>query len=77
MPPPPPPRRRGSSKGSIDLPESRRGSYADRPLTSVESVRPSLGIVQDQSQDLRSKSDMFADLDALQKEVEALKRQIR
>jgi hypothetical protein len=78
MPPPPPPRRRGSSKGSIDLPDSRRGSYADRPTrTSVESVRPSLGIMQDQSQDSRSKSDMFADLDALQKEVEALKRQIR
>jgi len=33
--------------------------------------------MQDQSQDSRSKSDMFADLDALQKEVEALKRQIR
>jgi len=77
MPPPPPPRRRGSSKGSIDLPESRRGSYADRSRTSVESVRPSVSIMQDQSQDSRSKSDMFADLDALQKEVEALKRQIR
>lgn len=85
MPPPPPPRRRGSSKGSIEIGggggDSRRSSYAERVRTSRESGRPSLrelqlaeeeGDGEGGGQGERKGSDMFADLDALQREVDAL-----
>jgi len=77
MPPPPPPKRRGSSKGSLDISNSRRGS-ATRP--SQEGARPSLAAAmyaEDDEQGGVMKKDMFADLDALQKEVDALRKQYR
>ncbi|KAJ9145484.1 hypothetical protein NKR23_g5403 [Pleurostoma richardsiae] len=86
MPPPPPPRARGSSKGSLDGPAA-----AAPRRTSVESVRPLGGPVMEEPaavgasggpagsgdavrRDSAAK-DILADLDALQREVDALRGQ--
>lgn len=70
MPPPPPPKRRGSSKGSLDISDSRRGSAT---RSSQDGARPALAAVYGEDEP-RVKNDMFADLDALQKEVDALRK---
>ncbi|KAE9570159.1 hypothetical protein CGCF415_v008478 [Colletotrichum fructicola] len=74
-PPPPPPRQRGSSRGSMD--------YVRRP--SVDSTRgfstnvPEEPGTEDLAQDYEANfgkgADILADLDALQREVDALRAQ--
>jgi len=58
----------------LDISDSRRGS-ATRP--SQDGGRPSLAVVYGEDEQGGVKKDMFADLDALQKEIDALRKQIR
>ncbi|GKT48697.1 uncharacterized protein ColSpa_08878 [Colletotrichum spaethianum] len=75
-PPPPPPRQRGSSRGSMDGYGTRR--------TSIDSTRamgsnvPEEPAAEDNAQDYAAAdagkaADILADLDALQREVDALR----
>lgn len=79
MPPPPPPRKRGSSRGSME------GSALEPKRTSTESVRKVSGdsiagnvppVAEEMEAVDATATDeavqaMLADLDALQREVEA------
>jgi hypothetical protein len=52
----------------------------DRPRTSTDSGRPSLSIAREEDEiisESKEEKDLFADLDALQREVDALRKQIR
>ncbi|KAM4064564.1 hypothetical protein HRG_005069 [Hirsutella rhossiliensis] len=79
-PPPPPPRQRGSSSGSLDaLPRRTSGEAASahsgqRLLVSSSGGTATLG--EEQAPDPGKGDDILADLDALQREVDALRGQI-
>ncbi|KAH7361782.1 hypothetical protein B0T11DRAFT_77832 [Plectosphaerella cucumerina] len=71
-PPPPPPRQRGSSKGSMDGP----GPVGRGSLDSVRVFTPpgpQGGIAEEAAAEERRGEDILADLDALQREVDALR----
>lgn len=67
-PPPPPPRQRGSSRASVETPvpttdDARNASSETRKETPVSAQAPT---------DTQQGAEILADLDALQKEVDAL-----
>ncbi|RDA84243.1 hypothetical protein CP532_2116 [Ophiocordyceps camponoti-leonardi (nom. inval.)] len=72
-PPPPPPRQRGNSVGSVDA-SPRHVSVADGAVQGATTVN---GAADDGGGDDSGKgSDILADLDALQREVDALRGQL-
>ncbi|EPE05167.1 hypothetical protein F503_03772 [Ophiostoma piceae UAMH 11346] len=73
-PPPPPPRQRGSSRGSMDGP----GALPATPRqVSGEGVRRVVGTAEEEKTEdgPSAATDILADLDALQREVDALRGQ--
>lgn len=75
-PPPPPPRQRGSSKGSMDAPGpiSRTSLDGAKPLSPLGAESRDLGLSAEPSSYTEGKgADILADLDALQREVDALR----
>ncbi|KAH7029201.1 uncharacterized protein B0I36DRAFT_363776 [Microdochium trichocladiopsis] len=76
-PPPPPPRQRGSSRGSMEshtrpaLKDLNSQSGGEAPVSTTLAAANSLptGVVENQG------ADILADLDALQREVDALMKQ--
>lgn len=73
-PPPPPPRQRGSSKGSIDAPGpiSRTSFDSVRVFTPPGPEGHDSGIPEEATEEGKG-ADILADLDALQREVDALR----
>jgi hypothetical protein len=71
-PPPPPPRVRGGSKGSID----GSGALARKPSNDANRIVGSSLVKEPVAEDVPAEPgkgvDILADLDALQREVEAL-----
>ncbi|KAM0324878.1 hypothetical protein ACHAQA_007844 [Verticillium albo-atrum] len=80
-PPPPPPRQRGSSKGSMDGPAVSQRTSLDsvRVFTPPAHDHTNKGaIVEESGEGLPGESlNILADLDALQREVDALRGQYR
>lgn len=75
-PPPPPPRQRGSSKGSVDAPGASQRTSLD--TTRVFTPPAHNHVAEDAGQEgLREGQNILADLDALQREVDALRGQYR
>ncbi|RYO78115.1 hypothetical protein DL766_005101 [Monosporascus sp. MC13-8B] len=73
-PPPPPPRQRGSSRGGAEAPTGGGGGDARKAGRDGEGKGTSTP-PQTQTQSPSSSADILADLDALQKEVDALMTQ--
>ncbi|KAM0277069.1 hypothetical protein ACHAQH_006077 [Verticillium albo-atrum] len=80
-PPPPPPRQRGSSKGSMDAPGASQRTSLDsvRVFTPPAHDHHNKGTIAEESGDgaLKEGQSILADLDALQREVDALRGQYR
>lgn len=76
-PPPPPPRQRGSSKGSMDAPSTIRRPSLDvgSGHSPLETESKQMGITEEPTvySDEGKGVDILADLDALQREVDALR----
>ncbi|EQL03785.1 hypothetical protein OCS_00513 [Ophiocordyceps sinensis CO18] len=79
-PPPPPPRQRGSSSGSLDALPRRMGAEAHSALGQKLRVSSSGGTAKLGEEQAAPESgkgdDILADLDELQREVDALRGQI-
>ncbi|RDA91841.1 hypothetical protein CP533_3667 [Ophiocordyceps camponoti-saundersi (nom. inval.)] len=72
-PPPPPPRQRGNSVGSLDA-SPRHASVTDGSAQGAATVNEAAD--DDGGNDAGKGSDILADLDALQREVDALRGQL-